>query len=182
MSRENRSKYAILGFLDLAPMSGYDIRKFASLSLSHFWNEDYGHIYPALRVLEAEGLAEKATVSGLGKPDRKVYSITETGRGALRAWLALDPLRANFRHELLLKAFFASRLPAERFSAMLEEEAASCGRALAELRETEKHLDAEIAEGGERGREARFQRATLRFGLRYYEMSRDWCRETMEEL
>jgi DNA-binding PadR family transcriptional regulator len=182
MSRENRSKYAILGFLDLMPMSGYDIRKFAAASLSHFWNEDYGHIYPALRLLVSEGLAESATEAGQGKPDRKVYSITERGREELRRWLHLDPQRTNFRHELLLKAFFASRISGERFREMLAAEAASCERALADLRAIEPHIEGEIAAGGERAREARFQRMTLRFGLRYYEASRDWCRETMEEL
>ena len=57
MPKENRSKYAILGMLDFMPMSGYDIRKFAAMSIAHFWKEDYGHIYPTLKVLHEEGLA-----------------------------------------------------------------------------------------------------------------------------
>lgn len=182
MVRENRSKYAILGFLDLAPMSGYDIRKYAALSLAHFWNEDYGHIYPTLRALEAEGLAVKTTEPGLGKPDRKVYAITDGGRRALAEWLALTPQRPNLRIELLLKVFFGSRIDPRRFRSMLENEIASCEKSLAELRGTAEHLESEIAAGGDRGREAAYQRMSLRYGLTYYEGVRDWCLETLEEL
>ncbi len=182
MSRENRSKYAILGFLDLMPMSGYDIKKFASCSLSHFWNEDYGHIYPTLRALEEAGFAVVSASPGEGRADRKVYAITESGRAELRRWLPLDPARANFRNELLLKVFFASRLPADRLRAMLDAEAEAADRSIAELRTIEPHLDGEAAAGGPSGAEARFQRMTLRFGLGYYEAIRNWCRETKEEL
>jgi DNA-binding PadR family transcriptional regulator/multimeric flavodoxin WrbA len=139
MPRENRTRYAILGFLDLAPMSGYDIRKFSALSLAHFWNEDYGHIYPALRALEKEGLASRATRTSLGRPDRQVYSITPTGRQTLAEWLALDPARPNLRIELLLKVFFASRIGGERLVEMLEAEAGSCRELLAEFAGTEEH-------------------------------------------
>src|SRR5208282_3571760 len=51
MPKENRSKYAILGMLDFCPMSGYDLRKYAASSIGHFWKEDYGHIYPTLKLL-----------------------------------------------------------------------------------------------------------------------------------
>ena len=165
MSRENRSKFAILGFLDLAPMSGYDIKKFAAYSLSHFWNEDYGHIYPTLRALETEGLA-----------------ITGKGQAVLNAWLAAAPLRANLRIEFLLKVFFGSRLSPDRFRVMLVTEAESCERALEELKATGVHLEKEISAGGERAKEARFQRMSLRYGVKYYEATRDWCRESMEDL
>lgn len=182
MSRENRSKFAILGFLDLMPMSGYDIKKFAACSLSHFWNEDYGHIYPALHALEAEGFAVKTREAGRGKPDRNVYAITDSGRLALRRWIQEKPQRPNLRYELLLKTFFGSRIEDGRLREMIEAEKEESERMLAELRKTAFHLDAEAEKTGERGREARFQQLTLRFGLRYYEAVREWCRESMEEV
>jgi DNA-binding PadR family transcriptional regulator len=49
--REVKSKYAILGMLSIAPMSGYDIKKQVETSISNFWSESYGQIYPALRNL-----------------------------------------------------------------------------------------------------------------------------------
>jgi hypothetical protein len=65
---------------------------------------------------------------------------------------------------------------------MLEAQAEACRAAYGELLLTEKHLQAEIEGGGERGRTARFQLMTLRYGKRYYESLGEWCRETLEEL
>lgn len=53
---KNRSRYAILGALTIRPMSGYDIRQFFAKSVSHFWDESYGQIYPILKGLHSEGL------------------------------------------------------------------------------------------------------------------------------
>ena len=49
--RESRSRYAVLGALTIAPMSGYDLRAFFDQSVRFFWNESYGQIYPELRRL-----------------------------------------------------------------------------------------------------------------------------------
>ena len=65
---------------------------------------------------------------------------------------------------------------------MLEAQEADCLAARDELMGTEKHLQSEIEAGGERGRMARFQHMTLRYGKRYYESLGEWCREALEEL
>lgn len=39
------------------------------------------------------------------RPDKKVYTITEAGRAALRAWATEPPEEAPARNELLLKAY-----------------------------------------------------------------------------
>ena len=106
---ENRSRYAILGALTLKPMSGYDIRQFFAKSVSHFWDESYGQIYPMLKALHSDGL-----VSPVKRPRdsrRIAYQITERGRAALAAWLAepVDPVPG--RNEILLKLFFIREAP-----------------------------------------------------------------------
>jgi DNA-binding PadR family transcriptional regulator len=183
MPKENRTQFAILGMLDLCPMSGYDIRKMSAFSISHFWKEDYGHIYPTLKLLLDKGLATKEVEpSSEGKPGRHLYSITGKGKEALVAWLAEAPNPPNLRIELLLKIFFGSRGEAARLGPMLKDQEAACRAAYGELLITEKHLIDEIESGGERGRMARFQLMTLRYGKRYYESLGEWCRETLEEL
>jgi DNA-binding PadR family transcriptional regulator len=182
MPTENRSKFAILGMLDHCPMSGYDIRKYAALSIGHFWKEDYGHIYPTLRLLLESGLASKTEQPGRGRPLRHLYSITDRGRLALSAWLEETPNPPNLRIELLLKVFLGSRTRPETLIPMLVGQAGQCEAALAELLATEGHLKAEIAAGGEGGRSARFQLLTLKYGKSYYESLGSWCRETLEEL
>ena len=105
MPRENKTKYAVLGLLAYAPLSGYDIRRIYAQSLGNFWSESYGHIYPILKRLEAEGLATREVVGRAGKPDRNVYTITELGREELRRWLAVPPEPQKERVEVLLKLF-----------------------------------------------------------------------------
>jgi DNA-binding PadR family transcriptional regulator len=169
--------------LDLCPMSGYDIKKMSAVSISHFWKEDYGHIYPTLKLLLGEGLAtKKEEPSGEGKPGRHLYSITKKGGEALVAWLPEAPNPPNLRIELLLKVFFGTRAKKEDIAAMLASQEAACRAAYGELLIAEKHLQGEIEGGGERGRMARFQLMTLRYGKRYYESLGDWCRESLEEL
>src|SRR5687768_12625416 len=104
---ENRTRYAVLGALTLAPMSGYDLKRFADQSVAHFWAESYGQIYPILRQLRAEGLVSANAASRSRPRSRIVYSITEKGRKALRAWLAEPAQPHVLRIEVLLKLFFA---------------------------------------------------------------------------
>lgn len=108
MASTNKTKYALLGLLALRPMSGYDIKKMIENSLVHFWNVSYGRIYPVLRELEAEGLTRKSTESQEGRPDRYIYTITDTGREELTAWLAEPAEPHQERIEALLKIFLGA--------------------------------------------------------------------------
>ena len=92
--REAKSKYAILGMLSIAPMSGYDIKKEVEASISNFWTESYGQIYPVLRNLISEKLVTKTVESEAGKPDRHVYSLTAKGSQRVAA-LAARRVRAE---------------------------------------------------------------------------------------
>jgi DNA-binding PadR family transcriptional regulator len=105
MPRENKTKYAVLGLLMYASLSGYDIRRIYADSLGNFWSESYGAIYPILKRLEDEGLATREVERQTGKPDRNVYTITELGREEMHRWLAqpADPVKE--RVEVLLKLF-----------------------------------------------------------------------------
>jgi PadR family transcriptional regulator AphA len=87
MSKENKSKYALLGILSISPGSGYDIKKLMEQSTSNFWNESYGQIYPILKQLVEQRLATSHTEKQEGKPERYVYTLTAKGLEELRHWL-----------------------------------------------------------------------------------------------
>jgi DNA-binding PadR family transcriptional regulator len=111
MPRENKSKYALMGVLTLGPMSGYDIKKTIEVSLGNFWSESYGQIYPILKSLVAEGLATATVETRAGKPNRKVYALTQAGREELDRWLH-GPVEYDVgRSELLLKLFLSWQVP-----------------------------------------------------------------------
>ena len=50
-------EYAILGFLNYQPFSGYDLKKLFDTSVRHFWPADQSQIYRTLARLTEQGLA-----------------------------------------------------------------------------------------------------------------------------
>jgi PadR family transcriptional regulator AphA len=108
--KETKSKYAVLGMLSICPMSGYDIKKRVGESISNFWSESYGQIYPILKRLVEEESVTKTVERQSGKPDRHVYALTERGRKELRRWLAEGVVPKIERNEFLLKLFFGEEV------------------------------------------------------------------------
>ncbi len=123
--------YAILGFLNYSPMSGYDLKKVFDGSVRHFWPADQSQIYRTLARLAEQGLVEQEVFRGVDRPDRKVYQITPAGRQALRAWL-LSPLPSQeVRIAALIQVFFAGQLTDEQVLALFERLAADARAVLA---------------------------------------------------
>ena len=83
----NTLRYIILGLLGAHPMSGYDIKRAFDRSLATYWNAGNSQIYTTLKVLATRGLVSSDLVLQEGRPNRRVYRLTPTGRAALDAWL-----------------------------------------------------------------------------------------------
>ena len=63
------------------------------------WSATQSHIYKALEKLEADGLVESQVIPQEGKPNRKQYKITDTGRTELRRWVSTPCLwKPSVRH------------------------------------------------------------------------------------
>ncbi len=101
-------KYALLGFLNYQPMTGYELKKFVDTSVAHFWSGELSQIYSTLKQLEADGLAEVNVEVQTDRPNRKVYSITEDGRSEFLDWLAQPAEPEVVREPLLVKVFFGA--------------------------------------------------------------------------
>lgn len=105
--QRNQTAYIILGLLSIKPnQSGYDIRKTIQGSVSYFWGESYGQIYPTLKRLAAEGLIVPRPSTSAGRPKRQEYSLTDAGHARLQEWLAVPYRDDPPRNEFLLKLFF----------------------------------------------------------------------------
>lgn len=99
-------KTLCLGFLTTKEATGYEIKKeFEEGFFSHFIEASYGSIYPALNQLAAQGLVTVREEEQAGKPDKKVYAITESGRSVLSKWLAVVPARDKYKSEFLFEMF-----------------------------------------------------------------------------
>ncbi|MEI2613157.1 MAG: PadR family transcriptional regulator [Candidatus Promineifilaceae bacterium] len=103
-------KHAILGFLSLSPLSGYDLKKTFDRSVQHFWPANQSQIYRTLAELDEQGLVSKEVISRDERLDMKVYSLTEAGRVELHNWL-VTPLRPqDTREPFLIQLFFGGQL------------------------------------------------------------------------
>lgn len=169
---------ALLGMLALRPMSGYDLRAAMARSTANFWQESFGQIYPALKKLVAEGLAEVREEGGDGKRLRKVYRLTEAGLGRLGEWFQAPSGRQTIRDEVLLKLFFGVKAPRGALLAMMRERRASYVADLERYRALEVQLPK--AQRGNPG--LPFFLLTLRKGLIDAEAQMRWCDETIAAL
>jgi len=103
-------EFAILGFLNYQPYTGYDLKKIFDTSIRHFWPADQSQIYRTLSRLTENGWAEMEKVPQDDRPDRKVYSITDAGRAELLRWLSGPPPMGEPRSAPLIQVFFAGQL------------------------------------------------------------------------
>jgi DNA-binding PadR family transcriptional regulator len=113
-------KAVCLGMLTDGEASGYDMKKRFESSFGHFFPAGYGSIYPALSTLARNGLVEYELVTQDGKPDRKVYSITEKGREALMDSLAKSNPTHKLRSEFLATLWFAHLMTDEQIDTVFE--------------------------------------------------------------
>lgn len=176
--REVKSKYAILGMLSIAPMSGYDIKKQVETSISNFWTESYGQIYPVLRNLIAEKLVTKNVENEAGKPDRHVYSLTARGRKELRRWLLEGFAPKIQRNEFLLKLFFGEEISAKTNIAHVEQFRELQRGLLQKYGAVEKELTRQYADNPK----APYWLMTVRYGQHVSRALLQWCDRTLSEL
>jgi PadR family transcriptional regulator, regulatory protein AphA len=107
-------KTLCLGFLSLREASGYEIKKDVEEGLfSHFIEASYGSIYPALNQLSLEGLVTVREQEQTGKPDKKIYAITETGRQALSKGLCVLPAKDKYKSEFLFQMLLGELISPE---------------------------------------------------------------------
>jgi len=103
-----------LGILSLQEASGYEIKKDVEDGLfSHFIDASFGSIYPALTQLAGEGFVTVREEEQTGKPDKKVYAITEAGRNALAKAISVVPAKDKYRSEFLFQMLLQDYLSPE---------------------------------------------------------------------
>ena len=166
-------EYAILGFLNYRPLSGYDLKKVFDNSVRHFWPADQSQIYRTLAKLAERGHVEQEIVRGLDHPDRKEYRITPAGQEALRIWL-LTPLPSqDVRIAALIQVFFAGQLSDEQILALFERLAAEARAVLEAYDRIPQPAEADVESAGMQ-RDSYFWGLTLEYGILSARMELEW--------
>lgn len=172
--------HAILGMLHDQPMTGYDLKtRCFDRSIAHFWPADQAQIYRTLDKIRADGWAAFDVEPQEGRPDRKVYQLTKSGRDELRRWVG--EARAELpamREPFLVQLFFAHVLPDAEARALIEDQRAKHAALLA------RYEAVPLPPLGTRGlsRKHQFARMTLEYGLAHERAMLRWCDEMLANL
>lgn len=113
-------QYAILGFLSWRPFTGYDLKKLFANSTALYWSGNSNQIYTTLVQLHKDGLVTQEIQYQESLPARKVYSLTESGRKALKQWVRSTPELPEVHNMFLVQLTWADVLGRGELDALLE--------------------------------------------------------------
>lgn len=168
-------KYAILGLLHYKEMHGYKIKKRIEANFGHMWSVNFGQIYPSLKQLLEENMVtmKEVRIDGEKGPDRKLYSITETGKDEFARWLAASPEREMLmRDPFIMRFVFFGFGDRERSIELIEDRIALYEAQLSERRENyEKWRNHDI-----------YVRLVSELGIRLNELFLEWLKEARAEI
>ena len=176
-------KHALLGLLSHQPMTGYELKQFFDSTVQHFWNAELSQIYPALKTLEEHGWVEKHVAPRDGRPERKIYELTDAGRSEFLRW-AREPLPpSDLRDAFMIKVFFGSEMPVEDMLVLLRRQMEEHQKMLA-FSETVLRPRIQHAREVEKAspRHQLFWTLTLEMAIAYRKAYIDWCERAMRLL
>jgi PadR family transcriptional regulator AphA len=105
------TSYLVLGLISReGPSTPYDLKRHVAATIGHFWFFPHALLYKEPPRLVELGLLTEEREEGGRR--RRLFSVTDAGRGALRAWLG-HPSRqpTELRDLAVLQLFFADLEP-----------------------------------------------------------------------
>ncbi|OBJ11821.1 PadR family transcriptional regulator [Mycobacterium sp. 1482292.6] len=94
---------AVLAALLEGESSGYDLAKDFDASVANFWPATPQQLYRELDRLAEQGLIQARLVQQERRPNKRMFSLTEAGRDAIRQFTTKAPKPSVIRDELLVK-------------------------------------------------------------------------------
>jgi PadR family transcriptional regulator AphA len=175
-------QHLILGILNYAPVSGYDLNKAFQASVQHFWDTDQSQIYRALYKLHDLGWVTMEVVEQASAPDKKIYGLTEAGRAELRRWLATPDAMPSLHEGWLGQLFFAHELKAAGARKVLEARIAEIREILRRYEHDVPASAAEYAALYSTPEDARFWLLTLDYGIQKMHFELEWAESALAKL
>jgi len=116
-------KHGILGLLTYGSMTGYELMKVFNESLNFFWNAQTSQIYRELDKIEKNQWVSSEYVIQKDKPNKKIFTISDSGKEELQQWLDNHSPEKLFkcRDEMTMRVFFGSEGNIDRLKQELQE-------------------------------------------------------------
>ncbi|WED22049.1 PadR family transcriptional regulator [Vibrio sp. JC009] len=171
--------HVILTVLSTRDATGYDITKEFSYSIGYFWKASHQQVYRELNKMAQNHLVTCELQPQEGKPDRKVYSITDNGRKALGEWFEQPTVQPTIRDELSAKLMACTIEDSAPFKKQVQNLIEEAKKLIEHYKEIEaKHY----ASPESLDMHARLERLTLRRNLKIREAWISWAEEVVSEL
>ncbi|KUF14668.1 MULTISPECIES: PadR family transcriptional regulator [Streptomyces] len=176
-------RHAVLAALLDGEFSGYQLAKGFDIGVANFWHALPQQLYAELSRLEDEGLVAGREVVQEGRPNKRMFHVTEAGVAELERF-ATTPAKPSFiRDDLLVKVQAVDGVDPAPVIAQLQERAAVAeakaevlGKLLVRLRGAAD--EEEFLRTGRRIGPY----LTCRRGLAFERETYDWCLRTAEVL
>ncbi|MFK8184450.1 MAG: PadR family transcriptional regulator [Phormidesmis sp.] len=183
--------HTILALLAKRPESGYDISKHFDEGLSCYWEATQQQVYRELSKLTKSNWVTFEIVPQVGKPDKKIYQLTDLGWQELTRWYTEPTEPTPVREDLLVKVLIGykmkrqhlfeelhrrKQLHSEKLTAYLEEEIDF----LSKQRKQRERVDSASLE--EADMEMLFKYLTMKRGIAYEKSWLNWCDEVTKML
>jgi PadR family transcriptional regulator, regulatory protein AphA len=166
-----------LGVLSIREASGYELKKEIEDGMfSHFIEASYGSIYPALTQMNAEGLLTVRAEEQSGRPDKKVYAITQAGRAVLAKGLAVVPAKDKFKSEFLFEMLLQHLLSKEHQDLAMAKQHADLSEDLERIDLHRNEMGGECKDPGSRFVMG-YGECVLRAALNYLEVQCPWLKK-----
>lgn len=117
-----KSDDIILGILTEKPATGYEIKEKFSSIFNNFYNASFGSIYPILHKLTDAGKVVFEIVEQTGKPNKKIYSITESGRQAFAEYLQTPVEPRKIKSDFMVRLYYSGDLPKTERETLINHE------------------------------------------------------------
>ena len=138
-------RHAVLALLADRRAHGYEIKRgleerFGSVVAPL----NAGQVYTTLQRLQRDELVADDAVAQSGRPDKRVYRLTDAGRQALEEWLGVPSAPTRLRDDFFMKLVFAQSLGLADPAALIARQREAYLRSLGELERV-------LADGGADG-------------------------------
>lgn len=174
--------HALLGLISYKPLTGYDIKTAFNASINGFWNASLPQIYRTLHQMEKNEWVQSEIEQQIGKPNKKLYSITDKGKVELRSWLS-EPLElSQVKSRMLIKVFFGNQMDREDLIQLITERREKELRFLEKAKEEHGQSAEKYAKELNAKDDIQFWLLSLDFGVRKAKMTIEWCESALEHL
>lgn len=168
-------EYIMLGILSFGPTTGYEIRRVVEQSPVIGFSSSAGAIYPAIKRLEHGGYLKSQLEIQELRPNKKVLSLTDEGRNALRTWLKCPLTDKDYEkvHDpLMAKVLFFHNLSMEESRQYLVNQANMIEEYILELERTLENCKGM----------GFYQSLCMESGIVHLRTQLNWLRDTLTKL